>query len=234
MSETNVCRVCGTAYPLGQASCPRCGALPGTTRPAFLRCRQCGAVFASSCTICPSCRQIVSPQTASVVLLADVPPALRPAAPHPAPATQRLAQPSVPAPATRRATPASSSNRPATDRRHRWIIGSIIAAAFALTVVAESLIVRKVSAAGVYADCMTLWNCGGPISDNRRTPPARQKPAPKPAEEQPSDTLRPVHPEEEQEADVPEADAPATPPNRQESPDRNVQPPVRTEPDPFE
>ena len=111
MSENHVCRVCGTTYPPSQASCPRCGALPGTARPAYLRCRQCGAVFPSSCTLCTACRQVVSPRTASVVLLSDVPQTLRPQ--HPVqPVVQPAVQPVVqPAPRPVQQRPAAA--RPA-------------------------------------------------------------------------------------------------------------------------
>lgn len=249
MSENHVCRVCGTTYPPSQASCPRCGALPGTARPAYLRCRQCGAVFPSSCTLCTACRQVVSPRTASVVLLSDVPQTLRPqhpvqpaVQPAPRPVQQR---PAAPRPAAPR--PAAAPRKNSSHIRRLLIIAGI-AVAFVLSVVVESIVVRRAYAGGAYAECMTLWNNGGPISDNRRvaTPSHRApKPEPKPEQEAPRDTTPfddpatdPGHSEtvldEEMDETAPGRSAHN---NHSEQKDRNArseQKPVKNEPDPFE
>ena len=143
MSENHVCRVCGTTYPPSQASCPRCGALPGTARPAYLRCRQCGAVFPSSCTLCTACRQVVSPRTASVVLLSDVPQTLRPQ--HPVqPVVQPAPQP-APRPVQQRPAAPHPAAAPRKNSSHirRLLIIAGIAVAFVLSVVVESIVVRR-------------------------------------------------------------------------------------------
>ena len=241
MSENHVCRVCGTTYPPSQASCPRCGALPGTARPAYLRCRQCGAVFPSSCTLCTACRQVVSPRTASVVLLSDVPQTLRPQ--HP---VQPVVQPA----------PRPVQQRPAAPRKNsshirRLLIIAGIAVAFVLSVVVESIVVRRAYAGGAYAECMTLWNTGGPISDNRRvaTPSHRApKPEPKPEQEAPRDTMPfdnpatdPGHSEtvldEEMDETAPGRSAHNNHSGQKDRNDRSArseQKPVKNEPDPFE
>ena len=143
MSENHVCRVCGTTYPPSQASCPRCGALPGTARPAYLRCRQCGAVFPSSCTLCTACRQVVSPRTASVVLLSDVPQTLRPQHPvqpvaQPAPRPVPQSPPAPPPPPPRAPAPRKKSN----PLRPLPILASP-AAPLLLPLVADSSVVRR-------------------------------------------------------------------------------------------
>lgn len=249
MSENHVCRVCGTTYPPSQASCPRCGALPGTARPAYLRCRQCGAVFPSSCTLCTACRQVVSPRTASVVLLSDVPQTLRPqhpvqpvVQPAPRPVQQRpvAARPAAPRPA---AAPRKNSSH-----IRRLLIIAGIAVAFVLSVVVESIVVRRAYAGGAYAECMTLWNTGGSISDNRRvaTPSHRApKPEPKPEQEAPRDTMPfddpatdPGHSEtvldEEMEETAPGRSAHNNHSGQKDRNDRSEQTPVKNESDPFE
>lgn len=252
MSENHVCRVCGTTYPPSQASCPRCGALPGTARPAYLRCRQCGAVFPSSCTLCTACRQVVSPRTASVVLLSDVPQTLRPqhpvqpvVQPAPRPVQQR---PAAPRPAAPR--PAAAPRKNSSHIRRLLIIAGI-AVAFVLSVVVESIVVRRAYAGGAYAECMTLWNNGGPISDNRRvaTPSHRApKPEPKPEQEAPRDTMPfddpatdPGHSEtvldEEMDETAPGRSAHNNHSGQKDRNDRSArseQKPVKNEPDPFE
>ena len=252
MSENHVCRVCGTTYPPSQASCPRCGALPGTARPAYLRCRQCGAVFPSSCTLCTACRQVVSPRTASVVLLSDVPQTLRPqhpvqpvVQPAPRPVQQR---PAAPRPAAPR--PAAAPRKNSSHIRRLLIIAGI-AVAFVLSVVVESIVVRRAYAGGAYAECMTLWNTGGPISDNRRvaTPSHRApKPEPKPEQEAPRDTTPfddpatdPGHSEtvldEEMDETAPGRNAHNNHSGQKDRNDRSArseQKPVKNEPDPFE
>lgn len=255
MSENHVCRVCGTTYPPSQTSCPRCGALPGTARPAYLRCRQCGAVFPSSCTLCTACRQVVSPRTASVVLLSDVPQTLRPqhpvqpvVQPAPRPVQQRPVQqrPAAPRPA---AAPRKNSSH-----IRRLLIIAGIAVAFVLSVVVESIVVRRAYAGGAYAECMTLWNNGGPISDNRRvaTPSHRApKPEPKPEQEAPRDTTPfddpatdPGHSETVLDEEMDETAPGRSPHNnhsgqkdrndRNDRSARSEQKPVKNEPDPFE
>ena len=252
MSENHVCRVCGTTYPPSQASCPRCGALPGTARPAYLRCRQCGAVFPSSCTLCTACRQVVSPRTASVVLLSDVPQTLRPqhpvqpaVQPAPRPVQQR---PAAPRPAAPR--PAAAPRKNSSHIRRLLIIAGI-AVAFVLSVVVESIVVRRAYAGGAYAECMTLWNTGGPISDNRRvaTPSHRApKPEPKPEQEVPRDTTPfddpatdPGHSEtvldEEMDETAPGRSGHNNHSGQKDRNDRSArseQKPVKNEPDPFE
>lgn len=247
MSENHVCRVCGTTYPPSQASCPRCGALPGTARPAYLRCRQCGAVFPSSCTLCTACRQVVSPRTASVVLLSDVPQTLRPQ--HPVqPAVQPAPRPVQQHPAAPR--PAAAPRKNSSHIRRLLIIAGI-AVAFVLSVVVESIVVRRAYAGGAYAECMTLWNNGGPISDNRRvaTPSHRApKPEPKPEQEAPRDTMPfddpatdPGHSEtvldEEMDETAPGRSAHNNHSGQKDRNDRSArskQKPVKNEPDPFE
>ena len=220
--------------------------LPGTARPAYLRCRQCGAVFPSSCTLCTACRQVVSPRTASVVLLSDVPQTLRPQ--HP---VQPVVQP-APRPVQQRPVAA----RPAAPRKNsshirRLLIIAGIAVAFVLSVVVESIVVRRAYAGGAYAECMTLWNTGGPISDNRRvaTPSHRApKPEPKPEQEAPRDTTPfddpatdPGHSEtvldEEMDESAPGRSAHNNHSGQKDRNDRSArseQKPVKNEPDPFE
>lgn len=244
MSENHVCRVCGTTYPPSQASCPRCGALPGTARPAYLRCRQCGAVFPSSCTLCTACRQVVSPRTASVVLLSDVPQTLRPQ--HPVqPVVQPAPRPVQQRPAAPR--PAAAPRKNSSHIRRLLIIAGI-AVAFVLSVVVESIVVRRAYAGGAYAECMTLWNNGGPISDNRRvaTPSHRApKPEPKPEQEAPRDTTPfddpatdPGHSEtlldEEMDETAPGRSAHNNHSGQKDRNARSEQKPVKNEPDPFE
>ena len=247
MSENHVCRVCGTTYPPSQASCPRCGALPGTARPAYLRCRQCGAVFPSSCTLCTACRQVVSPRTASVVLLSDVPQTLRPQ--HPVqPVVQPAPRPMQQRPAAPR--PAAAPRKNSSHIRRLLIIAGI-AVAFVLSVVVESIVVRRAYAGGAYAECMTLWNTGGPISDNRRvaTPSHRTpKPEPKPEQEAPRDTTPfddpatdPGHSEtvldEEMDETAPGRSAHNNHSGQKDRSDRSARSektPVKNEPDPFE
>jgi len=49
------CHHCGTANPLGEASCIACGAPLGDAQPAT--CANCGYVVTNSEEICPNCGQ---------------------------------------------------------------------------------------------------------------------------------------------------------------------------------
>jgi hypothetical protein len=49
------CEHCGTANPVGEASCIACGAPLGTSQPNT--CKKCGFVISSQEIVCPNCKQ---------------------------------------------------------------------------------------------------------------------------------------------------------------------------------
>lgn len=150
MNQTK-CKVCGQVYPESQPNCPRCGCPQGATVPAYLRCKRCGTVLSSRHRTCPHCGQAISPQTATVVLLRDVP-----------------ASPSAPS----AARPARRTPRPAASqsRGRQWLRWSGGVAAALVVLVAEGFLVKTIYANITYRECLDLWNCGGSVAANRRAP----------------------------------------------------------------
>ena len=162
MSQTT-CRVCGQVYPDSQKSCPRCGCQQGAAIPAYLRCKRCGTVLPSSLRNCPQCGQGISPKTASVVLFREL-------------ANGQGGQTGgrTPSDATnsQKATKSNAPKRAAqpADKRRKTLLWAASITAVALLLTGETFLVKSIYANVTYRECLDLWNCGGSVAANKRTP----------------------------------------------------------------
>ena len=170
MEETIKCKVCGKEYEASEGSCPRCGCLPGHSISAYLRCKHCGETFTSSHQFCPGCKSPVSPRTADAVLLSQVP-------------KTRVVRSEVIARETAAVRQADERAKPTPPRtpqsrkklRRRWALAIVVAL---LLLVGETFLVKAVYANITYRESLKLWNCGGSVEANQRTPdPVRVTPS---------------------------------------------------------
>lgn len=172
MSQTT-CRVCGQVYPDSQKSCPRCGCQQGAAIPAYLRCKHCGTVLPSSLRNCPNCGQGISPRTAGVVLFRELTGGQNGQAeggiPNGAGNRQGAARNTRPKGNAAESKKSKRATRPSSRGRRALLwTGSVAAAALLLT--GEAFLVKGIYANSTYRECLDLWNCGGSVTANKRTP----------------------------------------------------------------
>lgn len=117
----------------------------------------------SSLRNCPQCGQCISPKTASVVLFREL-------------ANGQGGQ-------TEGRTPSGAANSPKTTKsnapkraaqlpgkRRKTLLWAASIAAVALLLTGETFLVKSIYANVTYRECLDLWNCGGSVAANKRTP----------------------------------------------------------------